>query len=154
MSLSATTILTAIAALAPTGIEEIYTFDDAPVDMLRAKLPCLAPDIDAWTPDNSADQEAGETMGLSTQRFWHVNRGLGFILFLAPAGSNRNNPYQEQKQVSDIKDALIESLLELNVSGVDVLSVSGGTQALISDLSGHAFHACKLSIRVREDINP
>jgi hypothetical protein len=154
MSLSATTILTAIAALSPAGITEIYTFDDAPVDMTRAKLPCIAPDLDAWTPNNAAEESGGETFGLSTQRFWHVDRGLGFILFLAQIGANRKNPYQEQNNVSDLKDALIEALLELDVTGVDVLSVTGGEQAQIADLSGHVFHACRLSVQVREDVNP
>lgn len=153
MSLSATAICTAIAGLTVSGLAEIYTFDDAPVDMTRAKLPCIAPDLDNWSNTNEVEEAGGNTFGLSTARFWVATRPLGYILYIAAAGSNRNNPYQFAKTASDIKDALIESLLELDAANVDVVGVSGGAQAIIGDLSGNNFHGCRLAVNVREKVN-
>ncbi len=154
MSLSATTIATAIAALSVSGVT-IKDLSNAPAEVIRATLPALLPDIDNFGGDIQVEGGDGPlSFGTASTRFWMTTRSLGYVYYHAAVGANRDNPYQLMTDISNKRDLIIEALLELaDITDIDILGVVGGKIGIVNDLSGNQYHGFTLQVRVREKVN-
>lgn len=154
MALSASTIATAIASLSVSGVS-IKNLTTASIEGYRDNLPVLAPDIDNFGGDIQVEGGSGPlSFGTNTTRFWMMTRTLGYIYFHAPLGSNRGNPYQFMSSICDKRDAIIEALLELSdATDTDIIGVTGGKIAIVSDMAGNQYHGFTLAVQTREKVN-
>lgn len=154
MSLSATTIATAIANLSVSGVT-IKDLTNSTLEATRGGLPLLQPDPDNFGGNMAVEGGEGPgTFGTPSTRFWQCSRALGYIYYHAPIGSNRNNPYEFMSAISNNRDAIIEKILELaDMTGIDIVGVASGQIGIVSDLAGGRYHGFTLTVSVRESVN-
>jgi hypothetical protein len=148
MPLSATTIATAIAAISVPGVtvKNINTFADA---NYSRDVPLFMPNPENWL---SGSTSTLQSFGLASTRFWLVDRTFSYIYLHAQVGSTRT--------LSDVFTALAanmdliwESLLELDIPDIDVVSVSWNKPSTVTDPSGAQFIGINCEIGFREKVN-
>ena len=153
MTLSTANIAAGIAALTVTGVT-IKDIDEIPDGILGRDCPILYPHPDSFVQGGAgAGDEGLETFGTPTTRFWLFNRTYRYMYAHDIAGAGRGLKDHYPDMCANL-DAILEALVEMDVSGIDVQSVTTGAFGLMTDPSGTQFYGFALDIVVREKVNP
>lgn len=152
MALSATTVSAAIAALSVTGMKSIRDVTNIPEEVDTRACPVLFPDPENWLDAGQGTVDEETTFGTPTTRFWQVHRGYNYIFLYKEAGDGRGIK-SHYSGGSTLLDALVTAITELDVSGVDVESVSHTRFGLITDPAGKNFFGSFVTVRCLERIN-
>lgn len=148
MALDSAGIATAIAALNISGVN-IKDLTAIPEGTTARLIPVLFPDPAGWMGDQLAEMR---TFGAAASRYWEVTRNLRYIYCHAPIGSGRGL-FEHHQDMTQAADLIIEAFLELDVSGVDIISVGIGEFGPVADPSGNQFHGFSVFVTVRERAN-
>ncbi|MBU2249809.1 MAG: hypothetical protein KKD77_23885 [Gammaproteobacteria bacterium] len=152
MALASTTVSAAIAALSITGMKSIRDVTNVPDELDTRSLPCMFPDPENWLDAGEGTIEDETTFGTPSTRFWVVHRAYNYVWLYKEAGDGRGLK-SHYSGGSTMLDAIVTAIVALDVSGVDVQSVSHTRFGLISDPSGKNFYGSFITIRCRERIN-
>lgn len=151
MALNVIGITSAIAGMAVSGVT-ITDILGIPQNVNPPDCPVLFPQPSGWNGGASAAQETTTTFGTATTRYWQVSRTLNYIFLYSAVGSGRGNA-DNYAGASQAIDALIEKLLTLDMSGVDVETVAHTALGVVEAPNKQRFTGCEFSVTVRERIN-
>lgn len=152
MSLSSSTIATAIAALSISGVT-VKNITEIPESVSTRDCPILFPSPDSWLGGaNGEPADGSTTFGTALTRYWLFNRVYKYIYLHAAVGSGRGLR-DHLSAMATKADAVIEAFCELDVSGVDVQNVSIGSFGVLTDPAGNSFYGFTVDITLRERIN-
>lgn len=151
MGLSTSSITAGIAALTVTGVK-ILDIGAIPeqIQPRTNDIPILYPHPDGFMAGGTA-QQASVTFGTPTGRFWFFERTLKYVYLHAAVGSGRGIADHYPAMLSNI-DALMTALVDLDVSGVDVMTVNTGAFGVLTDPAGQQYFGFTLDINVREKV--
>lgn len=152
MTLSAATNATAIAALTVTGVT-IKDADEIPEKVNARDCPVLFPDPNNWL--GGANMEPGDgpsSFGTADMRYWLINRQYRYIYLHEAVGATRGLKDVISAMAEKV-DLLIEAMCELDVSGVDVQTVTTSDFGVLEDPAGNGFFGCSVTVTLRERIN-
>lgn len=152
MALSATTVSAAIAALSITGMTSIRDVDNIPDELETRSLPCMFPSPENWLDAGGGAPSAETTFGTPSTRYWQVHRGYNYIWVYKEAGDGRGLK-SHYSGGSTMLDAIMTAIVQLDVSGVDVESVTHTRFGIVTDPSGKDFYGAFISIGCLEKIN-
>lgn len=152
MALSAATVSAGIAALSVTGMASIRNVDNIPEEVDKRSCPILFPDPENWLDAGEGAIDEETTFGTASTRYWQVHRGYNYIYLHAEAGDGRGLK-SHYSAGSTMLDRIMTAITQLDVSGVDVESVSHTRLGLITDPAGKQFYGSFISIRCLERIN-
>ena len=151
MSFSSTAIFTAISNLSISGVtvKDLTAIPQAGDETI---CPILFPNPDGCV--GGANGEPGDgatTFGTPTTRMWQFNRTYEFIYLHCQAGAGQLADFYSS--MCSKSDAIIHALVELDITDVDVQSVTIGKFGALQDPSGKYFHGFTVSVTMRERIN-
>ena len=152
MSFSSTAIGTAISNLSITGVtvKDISAIPDSVNDR---DCPILFPSPDGWISGGNTEPTDGPvTFGTATTRLWMFSRTYLYVYLHAPVGSGRGIK-DFISAMSDKADAIQTAITTLNVSDVDVQSVSISEFGALQDPKGSTFFGFYVSVTCKEKLN-
>lgn len=151
MALNSAAITAAIADLEVNGVD-IRDTDKIPQAVTSRDCPIFFPMPDGWIGGSRVASEELSTFGTPTTRYWEVFRDYQYMYLHHAVGAGRGNRDNYAGMVEVLED-LIEAILTLDVSGVDVVDVSHSPVGKYSDPAGNQFGGCPVTITFRERIN-
>lgn len=151
MAINAAAITSEIAALSVRNVT-IKDVTEIPESVVNRDCPLFFPSPGNWLNGGNAANEESTTFGTPDSRLWHVSSGLNYIYLHSAVGAGRGNSDNYYDAVLDI-EALITALVALDVSGVDVVTVSHTPIKVMSSPTQTKFTGCEFTIAVRERIN-
>lgn len=152
MSLSSTTIATGIAALSISGVT-VKDITGIPEGISDRTLPILFPAPSSWMGGGNGEPSTGPaTFGTPTTRFWIFNRTYNYVYLHAPVGSGRGL-YDHYSSMSSKADAILEAILTLDLSGIDVKNVIISDFGVLEDPAKKQYYGFTLAIMLREKVN-
>lgn len=151
MALNSTGITSAIAALSISGltIKDITTI---PEKVANRDCPIFFPQPESWIEAGQGGQEENTTFGTPSTRYWQFIRTFNYVFLNNAVGTGRGNADNYASAV-DKSESIAEAMTALNVSGVDVVTISHNAIGLIEDPAGNKFTGCLFSFTFRERIN-
>jgi hypothetical protein len=152
MSLSSTTIATGIAALSISGVT-VKDITSIPEGISARALPVLFPAPSGWMGGGNGEPSTGPaTFGTKSTRLWIFNRTYNYVYLHAPVGSGRGL-YDHYSSMSGKADAILEALLTLDLSGVDVKNIVISDFGVLQDPAGEQYYGFTITIMLREMVN-
>jgi hypothetical protein len=152
MSLDSGAIATAIAGMTITGVT-IKDITGIPQQVQPRDCPILFPHPDEWKQGGNGEPSDGSTtFGTPTGRTWIFNRTYKYVYLHASVGAGRGI-YEQYTDMSDKEDAISTALTQLDITSVDVKSVSISSFGTLKDPAGNGFYGFLVSITFREWIN-
>jgi len=149
MALDTKAITLAVSNLSVSGVD-IRDIDRIPDEVTVRQCPIMFPqpgEISVGYEDEPA------TFGGATGTYWPVTRTINFLYLHAPIGEGRG-AFSHYSGLADKADAMIGKFMELNITGVDILSVKiDGFSKPIEGPSGNMFFGFTVSMTVREKVN-
>ena len=152
MALAATTVSAAIASLSVTGMKSIRDVDAVPEEVDTRNCPIMFPDPNNWLAAGSGAPIDETTFGTAGTRYWVVHRSYNYVWLYKECGDGRKLS-SHYSAASTMLDALVTALVALDVSGVDVESVTHGPLGVVTDAVGTQFWGSMISVACRERIN-
>lgn len=154
MSLDTLKISLAISKMKVTGVK-IRDVTKISPKLTARDLPVLLPVPEAWFGGATIGGEGGGalTFGSSTARYWEVRKTLHYLYLHALLGAGRGIESHIPGVARNV-DALIEALVELDITGVDIEGVDFSETAKLFDPNNVGYFGCMIEIRVSEQINP
>jgi hypothetical protein len=152
MSFSSTAIASGIAGLTISGVtvKDLTGIPDSVVDRM---CPILFPSPDGWQAGgNGEPSEGSTTFGTPTTRLWTFNRTYRYVYLHAPIGSSRGL-LDMISAMSTKADAILTAITTLDVTDVDVKTVTVGEFGVLTDPAGKSFFGFTLDITFRERLN-
>ncbi len=150
MTLNTAGIFAAVAGLTITGLT-IKDIDEIPFTVTDRDCPVMFP---APAGGVQATQAEMMTFGGATERYWEVTRQFRWNYLHAPLGADRYGVFAYHPAMAAKSDAIIEALCELDVAGVDIMTVDLTDFGPVPAPDGTMFHGFGLTMTVREKINP
>lgn len=151
MAINGAAITSAIAALSVSGVT-IKDVSGIPQSVATRDCPLFFPMPGNWLNGGNAANEEETTFGTPTTRLWHVNRSLNYVFLHSAVGTGRGNLDNYSDAVTKI-EALVSAIVQLDVAGVDVTSVSHTPIGVMNSPSQAKFTGCEFTIALRERIN-
>lgn len=151
MALNSAAITAAIADLEVTGIS-IRDTGEIPQTVTSRDCPVFFPMPDNWIGGSQIASEEQSTFGTPSTRYWTVLRDYQYMYLHHAAGAGRGNRDHYAAMV-ELLENLIEAILTLDVSGVDVVDVGHSPIGTYKDPAGNQFGGCPVTITFRERIN-
>lgn len=151
MALNGAGITSAIAALSISGVT-IKDVASIPQNVYDRDCPLLFPQPGSWMEGGQALSENNTTFGTPSTRYWTSSHKLNYVYLHSEIGSGRGVADVYTDAVANV-EAILTALITLDVSGVDVESVSNGSIGNITAPSGKRFTGCEISVSVRQRIN-
>jgi hypothetical protein len=149
MALNTQTIATAIAGISLSGLT-ILDLNEIPVVVAGRQCPILYPAPDGFIGGMALTRNS---FG-GSDAYWSCTKTIRYIYLQAPIGAMRSLSFSNHTEMISNLDALIELVVELDVStAFDIVGVGTGAFGAIPDPAGNLFHGFELSISVREKIN-
>jgi hypothetical protein len=149
MALNTKAITAGVAGLTITGVD-IRDINNIPVEVVQRNCPIMFPQ-----PGEIAggyEDEPG-TFGGATGAYWSVSRQISYLYLHVPIGDGRS-AFVHYPDLADKADVIIEKFMELDITGIDVLSVKiDGFSKPIEDPSGNQFFGFVVNMTVREKVN-
>jgi len=151
MSFSSTAIFTAISNLSISGVtvKDLTAIPQAGDETI---CPILFPNPDGCVSGANGEPSDGSmTFGTPSTRMWQFNRVYELIYLHCQVGAGAlSDIYSSMCSKSD---AIIHALVELDITDVDVQSVTIGKFGALQDPSNNYFHGFTVSVTMRERIN-
>lgn len=152
MSLDSAAITTAIAAMSVSGVT-IKDTDEIPSIIYDRDCPMLFPAPGDWIDGSSAAVDDETTFGTATSRMWVVHRTFHYIYIHSEVNSARGY-YEVYGNAADDIENIAVALMQLDISNVDVESVSHNKIGTMKSPNEKSFVGCDFNITFRERINP
>lgn len=151
MSFSSTAIFTAISNLSISGVT-VKDLTAIPQAGEQTACPILFPNPDGCVSGaNGEPSDGATTFGTPTTRMWQFNRTYELIYLHCQVGSGSLSDFYSD--MCSKSDAIIHALVELDITDVDVQTVTIGKFGALQDPSGNYFHGFTVSVTMRERIN-
>jgi hypothetical protein len=152
MALNSAAIATGIAALSIAGVT-VKDITAIPDQVQARDCPLLFPHPAEWKSGGNSEPEDGSTtFGTAASRSWIFARVYKYVYLHAPVGSGRGI-LDNYSAMSIKEDAIATALTQLDLSGVDVKTISVSEFGVLQDPSGASFYGFTVSVTLREWIN-
>ena len=151
MSFSSTAIFTAISNLSISGVtvKDLTAIPQAGDETI---CPILFPNPDGCVSGANGEPSDGPTtFGPATGRMWQFNRTYELIYLHCQVGAGGLSDFYSA--MCSKSDAIIHALVELDITDVDVQTVTIGKFGALQDPSNKYFHGFTVSVTMRERIN-
>jgi len=151
MTLSTLNVTNGIAALTVSGVT-IKGLAGIPEQVQVRDCPLFFPHPEEFIQGGAGGDEGMETFGISTARFWLFNRTYRYVYLHAPVGTTRGI-FEQYPTMTAKVDLILEAVAEMDVTDVDVRSITVNQFGQLQDPAGSKFYGCTIDITVREKVN-
>jgi hypothetical protein len=152
MSLSASTIATAVAALSISGVT-VKDVTAIPESVVARDCPILFPSPDGWVLGGNGEPDNGPTtFGTASTRLWTFNRTYRYVYLHEQVGATRGLK-DVISSMAGKADLILAGFTTLDISDVDVQRVAIGEFGVLEAPDGKAFFGCTIDATFRERLN-
>lgn len=151
MALSATSITAAIAGLTISGVT-IKDIDEVPTSVNPSDCPLLFPMPGAWLGTGTGLQDGETTFGIASTRYWQAHRVYSYVFLHSAVGSG-TKLREQYNDATDTVDSILTALVQLDVDGVDVETVTNEPLGVLSNATNSKYIGAIFNITLNERIN-